>query len=168
MKFNITNQENKITFQFECDFDEEIVTHLFDAIRTSYVHESMTTKAPIVEEIPDPIKRTPRVRQTRERKQTEVETPTPEPIIDNQISMFSHDIGFAVESKIEVEEGVVLKMDIYTDSPEKMELDVSALKLMTSEDKLGAIKFVKEKTGLDLNTAKTYCDNLWNRHLQEK
>lgn len=194
MKFNINNNEGKIVFTFECDYNDPMVAVLFDAIKPKEV----TTTQPVVETKPEPapVIVSPPVTQTRTRRtkaeieqarlgqQTTVtpvvETPkveTTEPVTEPQQTIVEEtktettpktEPAPVKQTEIVVPPTVQLKMDITTDSNDKMSMDIEALQFMIDGDKLAGIKYVKDKTGLDLNSAKTYCDNLWEKHLAEK
>ena len=189
MKFNINNDNGKIVFTLECDYNDPMVAVLFDAIKPKEV----TTPQTVVETKPEPapVIVTKPVRQIRTRRtKSEIEkarlgqqaTVTPvvetiEPVTEPQQTIVEEiktettpktEPSPVRQTEIVVPPMVKLKMDITTDSDDKMSMDIEALQFMIDGDKLASIKYVKDKTGLDLNSAKTYCDNLWERHLLEK
>lgn len=125
------------------------------------VEQSKSEKDIIVESIIEAITEEPVVEEAPIVEQP-AGTPTPEPVKERPVQTRPPIADLVVPSSI------VLKMDIVNDSDEKMTMDIEALQLMVDTDKLGAIKYVKDKSGLDLNSAKTYCDILWEKHLRDE
>jgi ribosomal protein L7/L12 len=187
MKFNVSNNENKIMFTFECDFTDPIVKILFDAIQNK---QTVTPEIPAEKkeiEIPKQEVEIPKQEQekprTKRRTKAEMELarqqkePRKQFTIDFQkeqepeMDIVTTETPIETEttkiSEIHVPPTVTLKFDINGDSEEKMNMDIEALKIMINGDKLAALKYVKEKSGLDLSSSKTYCDKLWDKHLKE-
>jgi hypothetical protein len=182
MKFNVSNSEEKITFTFECEPNDPMVSVLFDLMSISMV---IIPEEPIVDqpEIPvqplvepvlakAPRKRTPKVKTTpadvdfKDPNQLAIPMPDQEQTI-TQVGDNTATLTIKPPQDIVIPDTVTLKIDINSESDERMAMDIDALKIMIESDKLAAMKFIKDKTGLDLNNAKIYGDNLWNKHLKD-
>jgi len=193
MKFNISNtNDGKIVFTFECELTDPMVAVLFDAIKPKSSIEQALQVAEKNVEITSADENIKITRKRRTKAEIEAEKEQrlnarqlnipfdnvindPEPIVipttkpeDREKTNEGIDRPpLPKPSEIIIPSSVTLKIDINSESDDKMTMDIQALQFMIDGDKLAGIKFVKDISGLDLNSAKTYCDNLWNKHLKE-
>ena len=173
MKFNISNNENQIVFTFECDANDPMISVLLDVIKPKPDAAPKVIEDPsVVEEVvvikPQPRTITRRPRRTKaEMAQTSTTPDTSNDVSENQLNLPFIEEELNTKPVIEPVTPQTENQTIILSDKDKADMDVEVLKLKMDDDNLGAIKLVKSKTGVDLATAKTYCDDLWNKHLKE-
>lgn len=72
------------------------------------------------------------------------------------------------EPIINDEPNIHVPSDIANDETPKHTYDKEALDIMIKGFKVDAVKFVKRMSGMDLASAKTYCDELWTEYIMVK
>lgn len=184
MNYTIKNTDGKMLFVFECEMNEPMVTALFNAIQS----QQMPTRAIIPkQEFPasTPKASTSKKHKVKSEKDREAavlaekiadfdrrhQLLIPFPESNTETAITATMIAEEIKSEVPSETDISILIDVNLDTEDRQTMDVDTLQIMltnnTPDAKLEAIKYVKDKTGLDLPSSKEYCDNLWKKHLNK-